>query len=79
MLMEYYAGLCLGGRINRFERMLNHYACFKKMPPLLKDSVSLRKLKKMCLMRYSAIRSVPNEYLYANRTLRPEKGTGNNV
>ena len=30
-------------------------------------------------MSYPSIWSVPNEYLYANRTLRPEKGNGNIV
>ena len=81
MLMEYKAGLCLGSRIDRFQRMVNHYACFKKMPSLPRDSVTFRKLKKkkMCLISNPSIWSVPNEYLYANRTLRPEKGNGSNV
>jgi len=49
MLMEYWAGFCLGSRIDRFERMGYHYAFFKKMPSLLRDSVTFRKLKKSVL------------------------------
>ena len=44
--MGYYVGLCLGSRIGRFQRMSNQYACFKKLPSLLRDSGNFKTFKK---------------------------------
>ena len=59
--------------------MSNQYACFKKLPSLLRDSGNFKILKKMCLMSNPSIFSFPNEYLHVNRALIPAKWNSNMV